>query len=293
MDYVLILLGFFGAVFGSFAGAQVWRLRIAQLRQDKKRGELENIDEYERLVVKRVRRKVDRSACLACDEVLKWYDLLPIVSWIVNAGKCRYCKKPIGFFELFIEVGMAAVFILSYVFWPFGLMSPLGITLFIVWLIALVILGILFSYDAKWFLLPDGMNALLAVLGFVFTVIYFIKNGFGLFDFVSLSLSIAIMSGIYLVLYIVSKGRWIGFGDVKLGVGLGFLLLTWQNAFLALFLANLIGTICILPLMMLKKISRTSHIPFGPFLIIATVISVLFGESFISWYLSQSLLLYL
>ncbi|MGI9339470.1 MAG: hypothetical protein ACR2PP_02415, partial [Psychrobacter sp.] len=98
---------------------------------------------------------------------------------------------------------------------------------------------------------------------------------------------------IYLLLYLYSKGAWIGFGDVKLGVGLGLLLGQWQLAFLALFLANLIGTLIVMPSLVTGKLDRHSQVPFGPLLIAGTIISVLCGQWIIDTFFKLSLTLYL
>src|SRR5690606_7989965 len=86
----------------------------------------------------------DRSRCLECGYELKWYDLIPIVSWLTLRGKCRSCKHPIGWFELAMEVGMVAFFVLSYILWPGGVHSSLEIAHFVLWLLAGVIMAILF-----------------------------------------------------------------------------------------------------------------------------------------------------
>jgi prepilin signal peptidase PulO-like enzyme (type II secretory pathway) len=95
-----------------------------------------------------------------------------------------------------------------------------------------------------------------------------------------------ILSGLYFALYQISKGKWVGFGDVKLGLGLALLLADWRFAFIALFAANLIGCIIVLPSMARGKLKRDSHVPFGPLLIIGSIIALLAGNYLISWYIS-------
>lgn len=276
--YGVILLGFLGLVFGSFAGAQVWRLRHRQLLEDKAAGESYDKKELTRLEVLKKTASPDRSRCLECGHALRWYDLLPLVSWVSTGGVCRYCKKPIGVFEPTIELGTAALFVGSYLLWPYGLTSNLDMLLFIAWLCAIVLMVILFAYDKKWFLLPDRINFSLMAVAMIFAVLRLAIDGVAVSNMLSLAGSVGIMSGIYLLLYLYSKGRWIGFGDVKLGVGLGLLLGTWQLAFLALFLANLIGTLLVLPGLVRGTMNRQSEIPFGPLLIAGTIISVLLGN---------------
>lgn len=285
----VVILMIFGAALGSFAAAQVWRLRARQLRADKKTQDPDfDAVEYKRLkplLDSKVHN--DRSRCLSCGHVLAWYDLLPIISWVSLGGKCRYCHKPIGRFELLMEVGVALFFAVSYLVWPHQLSSPLEIAQFVCWLIAGVVLAIQVAYDAKWFLLLDTMNITLAGVSLVYATLSVVVGGGEVGQtVVSIVGSVAIMSGIYGALYLVSRGEWIGFGDVKLGIGLGLLLMTWQQAFIGLFAANLIGCLIILPGMMTGKLTRKSRIPFGPFLIAGTVVGVLWGQSIISWYLT-------
>jgi prepilin signal peptidase PulO-like enzyme (type II secretory pathway) len=277
-----------GAIFGSFAGAQVWRLRAQQLKDDKKQGEA--VDETEYKILKKLFTKkfaADRSRCLHCEKQLKWYDLMPIISWLSTAGRCRYCSQPIGRYELAIEFGVGLFFMVSYIVWlPAGIDNWLVASQLIVWLAAGVVLAMLFSYDYKWFLLPNVLNFTLALLGFTYFALHILIVG----DITGAMLlsfggALLIMSGLYGVLYLFSKGAWIGLGDVKLGVGLALFLVDWQLAFLALFLANFIGVIAILPRLMTGKLNRKTQIPFGPFLIVGTTIAVLFGDRIISSYI--------
>ena len=92
-----------------------------------------------------------------------------------------------------------------------------------------------------------------------------------------------ILSGVYALLYVVSRGRWIGFGDVKLTLGLALFLMDWRLAFLALFLANLLGTLLVLPEMLRGTVQRGARIPFGPLLIVGFLISWFFGARIVDW----------
>jgi prepilin signal peptidase PulO-like enzyme (type II secretory pathway) len=82
------------------------------------------------------------------------------------------------------------------------------------------------------------------------------------------------------------KGQWIGFGDVKLGLALALLTADWQLAFIALFAANLIGCLLVIPGMITGKVTRTTRIPFGPLLIVGTVIAVIWGPALIQAYMT-------
>jgi leader peptidase (prepilin peptidase)/N-methyltransferase len=98
------------------------------------------------------------------------------------------------------------------------------------------------------------------------------------------ALSVLVASGIFWLLFMISKGRWIGYGDVRLGWITGTLLQIPQKSLLMIFIASIIGCFVSLPLMAFGKQRLSAKIPFGPYLIIATYICLLFGDSIISWY---------
>jgi len=287
MEQVLIytFLVIFGLALGSFAGAQVWRLRARQLVEDKAVGEKVDKHELKQLEpLTKATLKTDRSRCLHCGHTLAWYDLLPLASWLSTGGKCRYCKKKIGWFEPLMEIGMAVFFVVSYVFWPEMLTSALPITHFVLWLVAGVFLVMLFVYDMKWFLLPNKLVFPLIGIGLVVAVLQMAALNWTAGALVSLVVGVVILSGLYLILWLASKGKWIGFGDVKLGLALALLLADWQLAFLALFAANVIGCVLVIPGMLAGKISRKTHVPFGPLLILGAFVAMLWGYSIIGWY---------
>lgn len=288
--YVSVAFAIVGAAMGSFAAATVWRLRAKQLVQDKKAGEKVDKKEYQRLLpLTKHKGCKDRSIDLDTGKRLQWYDLIPIVSWLVLRGKSRYSGKPIGYFELLMEVGMAAFFVVSFLLWAYPLDSVIEVSKFIIWLVAGVLLAMQFATDYKWSILWSVPGYLLIGLGVAFsvlTVLGAVDVGAALW---SVGGSVAILGGLYFVLYAVSRERWVGFGDVILGVGLGLLLADWMLALVALFLANLIGSIVVLIGFATRKVSRGQHVPFGPFFIAGAVVSQLVGSQIIVWYMSAFL----
>lgn len=283
---VYLALVLIGACMGSFAGATVWRLRAKQLAYDKAHKEPYDHKEYRRLK-KLLGKKTteDRSQCLECGHPLKWYDLVPIVSWLALGGKCRNCHHQIGWFEPLIEVGLVAFFVLSYAFWPGGVQSGLEIAHFVLWLMAGVAMAILFAYDAKWYLLPDSVVITLGIIGLGIVGVTAVETqniGGTLLNAVG---AVGVLGGLYGVLFAVSGGRWVGFGDVKLGTALGLILASWQLSAAALFLANFIGCLVVIPLLVAKKLKPGSHIPFGPLLIVGTVLAWFIGGPVLNWYL--------
>jgi prepilin signal peptidase PulO-like enzyme (type II secretory pathway) len=287
MDQTLIyiFLVIFGLMTGSFAGASVWRLRARQLVEDKNLGEEIDKNEYKKLVpLIKTTFTTDRSHCLHCGHVLAWYDLIPLISWLSTGGKCRYCHKNIGWFEFLIEAAMAFFFVISYLLWPVVIMDASEILRFLLWLLAGGMLAILFTYDLKWFLLPNRVIFPFIAISFLFAILSLLKAPDISWALLSLLLAVFILSGLYFILWIASKGAWVGFGDVKLGLGLALLLGKWQLAFLALFAANIIGCIIVIPGLVAGKVGRQTRVPFGPLLIAGALVAMLGGEAIIAWY---------
>ena len=262
MIEVAILLGVLGAAFGSFAGAMAWRMHT-----NRKLGN-------------------DRSECEHCHHKLGVLDLIPIFSWLLLRGKCRYCKNQIGWLPFVAEVAVAAAFVLSYVYWPLGFAAWQATLLFIMWLGYIVALATLLIYDARWMLLPNKIVLPLVALAFIDAALRVsLLPGAGVVDYILYAgLGLLPLAGVYGALYVVSKGKWIGFGDVKLAVFMG-VVLGWQLALLVFMLANIISFLVVLPGLATGKLKRTSRVPFGPFLIAGFIIAGLWGDQLIRWYL--------
>jgi leader peptidase (prepilin peptidase) / N-methyltransferase len=261
MIEIAILLGVLGAAFGSFAGAMAWRLHT------------------KRNMVS------DRSECEACHHKLGVGDLIPVASWLMLRGKCRYCAKPIGWLPFASEVALATVFTLSYLYWPLGFETWQGSTLFIMWLGYAIALAILLIYDARWMLLPDKIVFPLIGIAFIDAALRTsLVPGAGFTEYIlHVGYGMLALAGIYGAIYAVSKGRWVGFGDVKLSVFIG-VVLGWQPAFLVFLLANIIGALILVPVLISGKLKPNSRVPFGPFLIAAFIVAGLWGEHIIHWY---------
>lgn len=283
---VALVLGVIGLFFGSFAGAMVWRLRASQLREDEVAGEkVPAKDKKQVHKIKKTSSLQDRSLCLHCGHQLAWHDMVPLVSWVALRGKCRYCRQKIGNFEPFIELSVGAFFAVSFLFWAYPLDTPLDIASFILWLCAGVGIAILAVYDARWFLLPNKVVFPLIGIGVLYSGVSLVQHQFDADQWLNIVYSCFALSGLYYILYVASRHQWIGFGDIKLGLALALLLADWRLAVLALFLANVIGTLLVLPMMLRGKIKRQAHVPFGPLLISGWFLAGLFGNDIINWYL--------
>lgn len=264
---LIVALIFFGLCFGSFVNALVWRVKQNSKRNIKTKLSIWN----------------GRSMCPHCKHQLAAKDLVPVFSWLYLRGRCRYCKKPIEDTPL-VEVGTAAVFALSYLYWPYSLQGG-QIVLFIAWLVASVGLMALLVYDLKWMLLPNKIiypTLAIAVIGKLIYLIGYEDNK--LHSALMWLLSVLVASGIFWILYVVSSGKWIGYGDVRLGLITGTLLQTPLKSLLMIFIASVIGCLVMLPIIFAKKRQLSASIPYGPFLITATWICGLFGQGIIDWY---------
>lgn len=282
-----LVFGVIGAVFGSFSVAQVWRLRAKQLQDEKASGEKIDAAEWKKLrSLVSVSQKNDRSHCLNCGYQLKWYDLVPIISWLSLGGKCRKCHSKIGVTEFLTEVSMFVLFaIIFLIFNPISngiiLFLP-AIRLFIL-LTSLIPLTIMFIYDSKWSLLPTKLLYVFNILAFIYWVTGFLSvfGGFKLISALNIIISMALFPLIYFVLAKVSKEQWVGGGDWILAVGLIFLLPNHPVfAIFLLFLSNVMGLFFAVfqSILYFRKVKRGTQIPFGPAMILAALVLVVFQQ---------------
>lgn len=275
MTYVILVV--FGLCLGSFVNALVWRLH----EQD----EVKSSKKPDKKYLEKLSIQKGRSMCPHCKHVLVAKDLIPVLSWLYLRGKCRYCRSRIDDSPI-VELSTATLFLLSYAWWPYALQG-IGLYYFVFWLIFLVAFVALAVYDLKWYLLPDKIVfpliglALIQLLG----VIIFYNAGFQ--SIITAFWGVVISSGIFYAIFMISKEQWIGGGDVKLGLVIGLLIGGPMMSLLMLFVASSLGSLIGIPLLIAGK--RKVRLPFGPFLLISTVIVTLFGAGIINWYKTQLL----
>lgn len=245
---VMLLVTFiFGLIVGSFLNAVIWRL-----------GKKESVFR-------------GRSICPQCKHVLSAKDLIPLVSFALLKGRCRYCKKPISFQYPLVELATGVIF--AFLLWWIGL-NPVSVAL--LWVLAALLI-VIFVYDLKHFLIPDMM-----VFGAIFlAVVWQVLQG-ELIGGIVAGLGAAFF---FFMLFLISRGKWMGFGDVKLALFMG-LFLGWPNILVALFAAFLVGSVVGGVLVAFKKKGMKSEVPFGPFLIGGTALAFVFGDALVDWYLN-------
>ena len=245
----LITLFVLGACFGSFLCCQARRLHLKS-KQHKSLG--------------------SRSVCMHCKKPLKWYDNIPVVSWLILKGKCHYCHKAIGAAELISEITTACAFVIVALGTniQFNSMDTLKWISLIFALVFILIVIFLAIYDGLYGELPTIWLIIAIIFALIFTVFIFIQfPSHAGNQILNLFLSILIMGGVYLALYLISKGNWVGDGDWLLAAALAIVLAHPWLAILTLFLTNFIALLFALP-----HLKQSHKIHLGPFMVAAFII---------------------
>jgi prepilin signal peptidase PulO-like enzyme (type II secretory pathway) len=257
MAHVIVFI--FGLIFGSFLNVVIWRLHAG-----------ESI-------------LTGRSHCPKCHYVLGPLELIPVLSFLIQKGKCRHCRKSISWQYPLVELSTAILFLFAY------LPHDLRFTTYNFFLLArtwfiIATLIVIFVSDLKYYLIPDKIiYPAAAVVLVTLPLIYGGEISWtGLFD----PLIAGILGGgFFLLQYLISKGKWIGGGDIKLGALMG-LILGLGGLGVALFFAYVVGASVGLILVASRKKTMKSQVPFGTFLVAGTIFSMFFGTSVLNWYLN-------
>ncbi|HQV64852.1 MAG TPA: prepilin peptidase [Candidatus Paceibacterota bacterium] len=232
-----------------------------------------------------------RSQCLKCHNQLRWYELIPVISYIVQFGKCRNCKQSISWQYAAIELLTAVLFYLSSLYLFINIVTPGNIILSsisVISFLSIVSFGIIISvHDAKTRLVPFGWFLGLVVSTVIFLVSYNVMLGFYLPSFIPHILGIMIAVP-FLFLFFISRGKWMGFADIELIAWMGLYLgiVTGFSAVLSAFYLGALFALVFIVYKLLKGSTyqslRTTRIPFAPFLIISWFITVVFSWNIFS-----------
>ncbi len=232
-----------------------------------------------------------RSKCPKCKHVLGFWDLIPVLSFLRQKGKCRYCGKNISWQYPAVELATAALFVAAYAVSGFhfsisGGFSVSGfhfLNLSRMWFF-IAVMVVIFVYDLRYYLILDKVIYPAAVVALLtsFMVDYAAGCSWS-------SISIAILGsvaggGFFLSQYVISRGKWIGGGDIGMGFLMG-LILGLPNLLVAFFFAYMFGALVGLGLIIFGKKTIKSQIPFGTFLAIGAIIAMFWGEKIIRLYL--------
>lgn len=210
------------------------------------------------------------STCESCGTRLKPKDLFPVISWLVLGGKCRYCGEIISIRHTIVELLTGVLY--GIVFWKIGLDEKL-----LPYLILTSILIVITFTDLDHQIIPNRVN----LFGFI---IFIVLNLFlGYIQWKDAFLGSLIGVGFLFLIALLTGGM--GMGDVKLMTIIG-LNLGWQNTILALFLSFMIGGAFGILLLAFKRKGRKDPIAFGPWIAMASFMTILFGQEIINWYIS-------
>lgn len=274
MAYFIYLFYFlFGASVGSFLNVLIWRFRADE-------------------PFLTASHFLGRSRCLSCKKNLSWKELIPLFSFLIQKGKCRNCGRRISWQYPLVEFLAGLVFVLMPLYFS-------GWQVF-VWLAAFLIFILIAMIDYRLKLVPDALNLALIILGTALIGIisysgqpdFFNRSFLGHYAFlfggienVWLNHLLAAVAGggFFAAIFFLSRGRGIGFGDVKLGTAIGWLL-GWPDILLSIFLAFIIGGAWGAAAMFLKKKGMKDILPFAPFFVIGTVLTVFAGFSLLDGY---------
>ena len=259
---IVLALGVFGLIVGSF-------LNVVILRHG-------------------VRGIGGRSGCMTCGRRLLWYDMVPVISWLVLRGRCRQCRADISIQYPLVEAATGLLFG-SIGFWatssPAGLTGA-GIMLIAVYSLMAALLVCIAAYDLLHTVIPDEWAYFFAALAFISQFLVPSSSGFNVWSLVAGPIAAAPLFALWLF----SRGTWMGLGDAKLALGFGWVLgpLLGILAVFGAFIVGAIVSLCILlPLPAIVQwlytlgitsrgtlsggFTMKSEIPFGPFLIFSFI----------------------
>ncbi len=242
--YIIIFL--FGIVIGSFLNVCIFR-----------------IPEKEDIVK-------TGSHCMSCGYRLKWYDMIPVISFLALRGKCRKCGAKLSVQYPLIEAANGILYVL--IVWTGGL----GIESLLYCLLASALL-VMSVIDFRTYEIPFGINLFILALGLI-------RVGTDYRNFLTYLIGLLSVSAFLAILYYATGGRAIGGGDVKLMAACG-LLLGWKLIIMAFLLGCVLGAVIH---MIRMKVSGESHVlAMGPYLSMGVLIAALWGEKMLTWYLGQ------
>ncbi|HPN96239.1 MAG TPA: prepilin peptidase [Candidatus Moranbacteria bacterium] len=259
MTSIIFLL--LGLIFGSFLNVVVYRIGVA-----------EDI--------------LGRSYCPKCKKKIKWYDNIPVISFIMLKFQCRECGKKISWQYPMVEIATGILFALVGANF-FSAIDPATWMPTFYYLGIVSFLMVVLVYDFIHMEIPSTV----LWAGIAWTVFFNL-----IFDWYSLSWSVPLESAIYsgvlaafvsfvffFLMVVFSREKWMGLGDAYLVIFLG-MITGWPEILLALFLAFAIGAICGIILIGMKKKKIKSQIPFAPFLALGTLITIFFYQAIVNWY---------
>lgn len=256
-EYIIyIIVCLYGIVIGSFLNVCIYR-----------------IPEKTSIVV-------GRSHCMSCNKPIKWYDLIPILSFLFLMGKCRNCKTKISIQYPIIEALNGILYVL--VFYIYGWNNLYEIILSSCYCLIISALIVLSVIDFKTNTIPFGINIFILIVGFAEVFARYFLNGRRMDQIIEHLIGFLVVSLILFIIFYLSKGQWIGGGDIYLMAAAG-LVLGWKLVILAFFTGCILGAVIHPIRMKIKHVDRV--LAFGPYLSAGILLSILYGKQIVDWYI--------
>ncbi len=225
------------------------------------------------------------SFCPKCKKKILWYDNIPLLSFILLRGKCRFCHSPISWQYPLVELLTGVLFVSVALFlspvqdyWITGLLDNWIIDLLVYWFLISTFIVIFFT-DLRHQIVPDEVVYPAMGIGLIRQMSLIGEGG-------SYLLSGLGAGGFFLILHLLTRRKGMGLGDVKLAILMG-LVLGFPKIIVALYLAFLTGALVGVILILARKKKFGEHIPFGPFLSGATIIALFWGEEIMTWFTAR------
>lgn len=254
---ILVIIFILGLCCGSFVNMLVYRVAVNYKLKSPP--------------LPRLRKGEKRSFCDYCGRQLRWYENIPVISWVIQKGKTKCCGKKLPVLYPIVEIIVALLFL---IYDSRFMIQESNIILWILGLIIIVFLVFSGVFDLKYMILPDFSTGILIISALFWLIVGVIHES-------PLHLLSAVGSFLFLYfLYLITKKKGMGFGDVKLAIFMG-LFLGYSKIIVAFYVAFVVGAIVGLILIIFKKAKRKTQIPFGPFLILGTLVAWWWGEAII------------
>ena len=221
-----------------------------------------------------------RSHCVSCRRELGPIDLIPVVSWLIRRGRCRYCGAPVSWQYLALELCFGGLFLGAYWRYCWGDFCPASNILSAVRLaVFLVFLGLIFVYDFRHGEIPDAFSITGIVVALLINIFLVPADWFWLL------VASAVGAGFFGIQYAVSRGKWVGDGDIILGAMMGAMV-GWPDIMAAIFGSYVIGLAVVAVLIGAGRKRLTDAIPLGPLLAIGTAIVLFLPPEILNrlWY---------
>lgn len=245
MIFFIIMVVLFGIVIGSFLNVCIFRI---PLKEDI---------------------AVERSHCMHCGHVLSWYELIPLFSFIIQGGKCRACKEKISIQYPLVEALNGILWGVVALIWGISWST-------LIFCFATSVLIVISVIDIRTKEIPFSLNIALFALG-IARVATDYKN------WLTYLIGFFAVSVVLLLILLISKGKAMGGGDVKLMAAAG-LLLGWEGIILAFIIGCVLGSVIHLTIMAVNK-KKDHELAFGPYLSAGIYLTIIFGAYIINWYL--------